>query len=387
MNMQRDVWNTFKIKNLGEYHDLYVQSDTLLLSDVFEAFRKTCIKEYELDPTYFVSAPGLSWEACLKLTKVKLELSTDLDMLLFEKGTRGSISQATLKYAKSNNKYMKSYNKNVKSSFLEYLDANNLFGWAMSKKLPIGNFKWDNANLYTKETIKYYDENSKYGALVGVDIEYSKELHRLHKDLPFLAEKKLINKTSKLITSFEDEEKYVIHIETLKQALDHGLKFKKVYRVIKFVQITWMKSYIDKYTKLRMASKNEFDKGFYKLMNNAVYGKTMENVRDHRDIKLITTNARRKQLVSQPNYHTCKRFSEHLMAIELRKTKVYMNKPIYIGQDVLDISKTLMYKFCYDYLKPKYGDKVKLCYMNTDSFIFIVETVDFFKDISNDVIE
>ena len=386
-NHSTNVWNTFDIKDIREYHDLYVQSDTLLLSDVFEAFRKTCIKEYELDPTYFVSAPGLSWEACLKLTKVKLELLTDLDMLLFEKGTRGSISQATLKYAKSNNKYMKSYNKNVKSSFLEYLDANNLFGWAMSKKLPIGNFKWDNANLYTEETIKYYDENSKYGALVGVDIEYSKELHRLHKDLPFLAEKKLINKTSKLITSFEDEEKYVIHIETLKQALDHGLKFKKVYRVIKFVQITWMKSYIDKYTKLRMESKNEFDKGFYKLMNNAVYGKTMENVRDHRDIKLITTNARRKQLVSQPNYHTCKRFSEHLMAIELRKTKVYMNKPIYIGQDVLDISKTLMYKFCYDYLKPKYGDKVKLCYMNTDSFIFIVETVDFFKDISNDVIE
>ena len=148
-----------------------------------------------------------------------------------------------------------------------------------------------------------------------------------------------------------------------------------------------MKSYIDKNTKLRMESKNEFDKGFYKLMNNAVYGKTIENVRNHRDIKLVATNARRKQLVSQPNYHTCKRFSENLIAIELRKTKLYMNKPVYIGQAVLDISKTLMYTFFYNYLKPKYEDTVKLCYMDTDSCIFYVETDDFYKDITNDVIE
>ena len=198
--------------------------------------------------------------------------------------------------------------------------------------------------------IKNYDENNKYGALLEVDIEYPKELHILHRDLPFLAERKVINKTSKLITSFENKKEYVIHIAALKQALNHGLKLKKVHKVIKYRQVTWMKSYIDKNTKLRKESKNEFDKGFYKLMNNAVYGKTMENLRNHRDIRLVTTNARRKQLVSQPNYHTCKRFSGNLIAIELRKTKVYMNKPMYIGQAVLDISKTLMYIFFYDYL-------------------------------------
>ena len=235
--------------------------------------------------------------------------------------------------------------------------------------------------------IKNYDENNKYGALLEVDIEYPKELHILHRDLPFLAERKVINKTSKLITSFENKKEYVIHIAALKQALNHGLKLKKVHKVIKYRQVTWMKSYIDKNTKLRKESKNEFDKGFYKLMNNAVYGKTMENLRNHRDIRLVTTNARRKQLVSQPNYHTCKRFSGNLIAIELRKTKVYMNKPIYIGEAVLDISKTLMHIFFYDYLKPKYGDKVKLCDMNTDSFIFYVETNYFYKDISNDVVE
>ena len=148
-----------------------------------------------------------------------------------------------------------------------------------------------------------------------------------------------------------------------------------------------MKSYIDKNTKRRMESKNVFDKGFYKLMNNAVYGKTMENARNHSEIKIITTNARRKQLVSQPNYHTCRRFFENLIPIELRKTKVYMNNPIYIGQAVLDISKKLIDEFFYNYLEQKYRHKVKLCYMDTDSFIFYVETNDFYKNIINDVIE
>ena len=131
-----------------------------------------------------------------------------------------------------------------------------------------------------------------------------------------------------------------------------------------------MKPYIDKNTKLRSESKNDFEKDFFKLMNNSVYGKTMENVRKHRDIKLVRSNSERKKLVSEPNYHTCKQFSENLLAIEMKKTKIHMNKPVYVGQAVLDISKTLMYEFWYDYIIPKYDDKVRLCYMDTDSFIF-----------------
>ena len=200
----------------------------MLLLDVFETFRKTCIKEYESDPTYFVSAPGLSWKACLKLTKVKLDLLTDLDILLmFEKGIRGCISQAIHKYTKSNNKYMKSYNKDVILSYLQYQDANNLYGWAMSKKLPIGGFRWDNTNSYTEEMIKNYDENNKYGALLEVDIDYLKELHTLHRDLPFLVGRKVINKTSKLITSFENKEEREIHIAALKQSFKSWIKIKE----------------------------------------------------------------------------------------------------------------------------------------------------------------
>ena len=183
----------------------------------------------------------------------------------------------------------------------------------------------------------------------------------------------------------EDKEKYVVRISALKQVLNHGLKFKKVHRVIEFRQEAWLKPYIDMNTKFQMKAKNVFEKDFFKLMSNSVFAKTMENVRNHRDIKLITSDERRNKLVSEPNYHTTKHFSEDLQAIEMKKTKVIMNKPLYLRQAILDISKTLMYKFWYDYIEPKYGDKAKLCYMDTDSFIIHIETEDFYKDIANDV--
>ena len=136
---------------------------------------------------------------------------------------------------------------------------------------------------------------------------------------------------------------------------------------------------------LRKQAKNGFEKDFFKLMNNSVFGKKMENVRKHRDIKLVTTDKRRNELVSEPNHHTTKLFSENLLAIEMKNTKVKMNKPAYLGATILDVSKTLMYEFWYDYVKPKYGDNVKLRYMGTDSFIIHIKTEDFYKDIANDV--
>ena len=159
---------------------------------------------------------------------------------------------------------------------------------------------------------------------------------------------------------------------------------KKVQRVIQFNQKTWLKSYIDMNTELRKQSKNDFEKDFFKLMNNAVFGKTMENVRKHRDIKLVITDKKRNQLVSEPNYHTRKWFSENLLAIEMEKTKVKMNKPVHLGFSIFEISKTLMYEFWYNYIKPKYGDYMKLCYMDTDSFIMYIKTEDFCNYITDD---
>ena len=176
-----------------------------------------------------------------------------------------------------------------------------------------------------------------------------------------------------------------MHIKSLKQALNHGLKFKKNHRIIEFNQGAWLKPYIGMNTELRIVAKNDFKKDFFKLMNNSVFGKTMENIRKHKDIKLVTTNKRRSKLVSEPNYHTINYISEDLSIIEMNKTKAKMNKPIYLGLSILEISKLLMYEFWYDYMKPKYGNNVKLCYMDTDSFMMNIKTEDFYKDISNDV--
>ena len=160
-------------------------------------------------------------------------------------------------------------------------------------------------------------------------------------------------------------------------------------RVIKFNQRAWLKPHINMNTnmnsKKRKEAKNEFEKNLFKLMINSVFGKIMENLRNHRDIKLVTTDEKRSKLISEPNYHTTKRFSENLLAIEMKKTKVKMNKPVYLGMSILDISKTLMYKFWYDYIKPKYEDRSKLCYADTDIFVVHIITEDFFADISDDV--
>ena len=170
-----------------------------------------------------------------------------------------------------------------------------------------------------------------------------------------------------------------------KQPLNHGLILKKVHRVIQFYQEAWLKPYIDMNTELRKKAKNDFEKDFFKLMNNAVFRKTMENVRKQRDIKLVITDKRRNRLVSELNYDTTKWFSENLLAIEIKKTKEKMNKPIYLGLSILEISKILMYEFWYDYMKPKYSDNMKLCYMDTNSFIMHIKKEDFYKDIADDV--
>ena len=283
---------------------------------------------------------------------------------------------------------MINYNKDIESSYLEYLHANNFYGWAMSQKLPVDGFEWikeEDLLKFNESFIKNYNENSDKGYILEVDVEYPENLHKLHSDSSFLPEKKKTKKYKKLICNKEDKQNYVIHIKALKQALNQGLILKKVHRVIQFSQEEWLKPYIDMNTKLRKEAKNEFEKDFFKQMNNCVYGKTMENVRNHRDIKIVTTNRQRSILVSKPNYHTIKHISKNLLIIETKKTEAKINKPIYLGLSILDILKTLMYEFWYDYIKPKYKDRAKSCYNDTDSCVVYNKTVDFYKDIANDV--
>ena len=267
-----------------------------------------------------------------KKTGVELELRTDNDMLLMvEEGIRGGMCHAIHRYAKAKSKYMKNYDEKEESSYIQYLDANNLYGWAMSQKLPVSGFKWEkDMSKFTEEFIKNYDEDGDKGYILELDVEYPEKLQDLHSDLPFLPERMKIDKCKKLVCNLYNKKNYVVHIRSLKQAFNHGLIFIKVHRVIQFNQEAWLKPYIDMNTELRKKAKNDFEKDFFKLMNNAVFGKSVENVRKHRDIKLVTTDKRRNQLVAEPNYYAIKCFSENLLAIEMKKTKVKMNKPIRI---------------------------------------------------------
>ena len=213
----------------------------------------------------------------------------------------------------------------------------------MSQKLPVNVFEWmKNLLEFNEDFIKEYGEKSNTGYVFEVDLEYPKTLFNFDKNLPFLSERKKIAKVEKLICSIEDKEKYVLHIRALKQARNYGLKLKTLHRLIQFYQKGWLKPYIDMNTELRKNAKKEFEKNLFQLMNNSVFGKTLENVRNHKDIKLVTSNKRRKRLVSEPNYYSHKTFSNRLMAIEMKKTWVKMIKSLYLRVSILNICKTFM---------------------------------------------
>ena len=398
------IWEHFNIKNIGEYHDLYLMTDVYLLTDVFENFREMCLNYYGLDPAHYITLPNFAWSAFLAMTGVRLQQIHNRDMYeMIEKGLRGGMTQCSYKKVEANNKYMnETYDENKPSSFISYFDANNLYGLAMTKKLPYDNFKWDYSFLTDKKILNY-DEDSDEGYILEVDLQYPEQLHDLHKDYPLAPEimsvsedmlskhqKELHYKyygkeakdedTKKLILSLMDKKKYVLHISALKFYLQHGLKLKKIHRIISFKQSNFLKPYIDFNTEKRKQSKTDFEKDLFKLMNNAVYGKTMEDVRKHTEFDLISTPERFQKCVNSPTYKARHIINENLVGVEKEKAVVELNKPIYMGLSILDYSKVHMYSFYYDVLKPKYQDDIKLIYTDTDSFVIQVMTDDLFQD-------
>ena len=401
----QNVWSTFSLKNMGEYHNLYLKSDILLLADVFENFRKTCLEYYKLDPCHYFTSPGLSWDAMLKMTNIKLELMTDVDMFQFiEKGMRGGISYIANRYGKANNKYMKSYDEKAPSKYIMYLDANNLYGWAMSQYLPTGGFRWLTEKQINNLNLAKYQEDSNKGLILEVDLEYPEGLHDLHNDYPLAAEKvkvtedmlsgyskKIAEKykistglVHKLIPTLSNKEKYVLHYSNLQLYTDLGLKLTKVHRVLEFNQSAWLKQYIDFNTQKRTNAKNVFEKDFFKLMNNSVFGKTMENIRKRVDVRLVTDEKKLLKMAAKPTYVSSKIFKENLVAVHKIKETLTLNRPAYVGMCILDLSKTLMYDFHYNYIKQKYGSKVKLLFTDTDSLTYEIEARDVYSDFWND---
>ena len=243
------------------------------------------------------------------------------------------------------------------------------------------------AEDFTTEKIDKLVKKDKRRYLLEVDVEYPKELHENHNELPFLAERMKIGREEKLVPNLKDKKGYVVHIKALNQALKQNLRLKKVHRVIEFQQSKWMKAYIMLNTRLRKDAKNEFEKDFFKLMNNSVFGKTMENIRNHKDMKLVTSDKKYLKYVMKPNFKGGHPFSKHLFAVEMGKTEIKINKSVYLRQAILDLSKMLMYEFHYDYMRQRYGSQVKLYYMDTDSFVYEIETEDFYRDIANDMEE
>ena len=374
----QNVWNHFGCKTMRDYHDLYLKSDVLLLADVFENFRDLCLENYKLDPAYYYTAPGLFYDACLKKTKINLELLTDPTMhLMIESGIRGGISMITHRHSIANNKYMENYDPSKESKYIMYLDANNLYGYAMSQPLPTDGFRWmDSSEL---------DSWTSMPCILEVDLEYPTELHDLHNEYPLAAERLTIGRVEKLVPNLNDKTNYVIHHETLKLYISLGLKVTKIHKGITFNESPWLAKYIRMNTALRTKATSNFEKDFFKLANNSVFGKTMENVRNRVDIKLVNNKEKFLKLASKPNYQSNTIFSEDLVAVHMKRTNLVLNKPIYLGMSILDISKNLMYDFHYNYIKPKYGDRAKLLFTDTDSLCYEIKTEDVCEDISPDV--
>jgi hypothetical protein len=317
------VWKHFGMKTMKDYHNLYLEKDVLLIADIFESFRKTCLKNYNLDTAHYISAPGLSWDAFLKRSGAEIELVSDMDMFqFFEKGMRGGTSYIAHRFSKANNKHMSTYNKEKEDSYLMYLDANNLYGWAMSQALPYGGFEWvenpDSINL------NYYTEDSEKGLALEVDLEYPAELHETHNGYPLAPEKReikhdmlseyereiaekyniTIGGVRKLVTSLGPRKKYVLHVRNLKLYMSLGKRLTKIHRAVQF-NIAFN-------TKMRSESKNAFEKNFFKLMNNSIFGKTMENVRKRVDVKLVKTKDDLIKVVTSPNFQSQRIMNEDM---------------------------------------------------------------------------
>ena len=382
-----------------------MKTDVALLADVFENIRNLCQEQYGLDPAHYYTSPGLSWEALLKKTGVELELFTDLEMHLFvERGIRGGISMVSKRYTKANNPLVPDYDPSKPNSYITYLDANNLYGWAMSKPPPKRDFKWKRV-MPTEEDILKKKENARNGWILEIDLEYPAELHEEHNSYPLAPEKEVVKKecmsdyqkrlmkvlelkptdSEKLLLTLENKNNHVVHYRNLQFYLKQGMRLTRVHRVLEFEQECWMEPYIRMNTEFRKKAKNDFEKNFYKLMNNSVFGKTMENLRNRVDIKIVRSNETDKirKLVASPLYSRHVIFSNDLVGIDMRKSRLLLNKPVYTGMTILDNSKILMYDFFYNHLKKQYGQRCELLYTDTDSLLLEIKTDDVYKDIKS----
>lgn len=379
------AWTAFQCTTFGDYTQRYLELDIYLLADIFEQYRKTCFEVDGLDPTHFFTSPGYSFTAALKQTNEEIDLLHEPEMYeLFERGVRGGMCFTNKHFIRANNPYMgKEFDPTEPTKWLLYIDENNLYGSALSQRLPHSNFQWidqETLQTWTTDTILQFDENADIGYLCEVDLEYPASLHDYTSDLPFAPERRQpdwnqfppymrqfwkeicaqreqtfsINYTSsnKLLLTVEDKQHYVVHYVLLKYYLQKGLILRKIHRVIQFTQKKWLEPFISTNTTKRSQAHTDFEKDYYKLRSNSVFGKTMENVRQRQSYRLVNTPERLYQVTADLRAQSCDIFSENLVGIKLFKTEILLDKPVYVGQAVLDYSKLAMYQLYYDFIKP-----------------------------------
>ena len=350
---------------------------------MFEKFISTDLKYYGLDTCHYFSAPGLSWGAMLKMT---LEKINDPDKyMFFEQGMRGGVSYINEIYSKVNNKYCTDYHKEKPEKYILYLSMNNLYGCAMSQYLPYVNFKWVKNIDEIKQKLMNIKSNNSTGYILEVDLEYPEELHDIHNYYPLAPEKiNILNKwlsdysleisnahnittgtVKKLVANLINKINYVVHYRNLQQCLELGMKFKKIHRILKFKEKDWMKTYIYFNTQKRKEVTNEVDKNHFKLLNNAVYDKTMENMRKSIKIRIVKNSQDFIKYTSRPACVNWKVFENSLAAIHEKKISLALNEPIFT---VLELSKWEIYNFHYNFMIRKFN--TKLLFTDTDSLCY-----------------
>ena len=399
----KHVFKTTGCETLLDYMLLYVKQDAVILCDVFENFRDLCMEYYGLDCCHYVSLPAFSWDAMLKKTGVKLEYITDIDMYTFiESNLRGGVTTVNHRYYKANNKYLDNYNPLLPASFIQYIDANNLYGASMSLKMPTGNFRW-----LTKLDITEFDVNIDSEGdtcyILEVDLGYPASLHDYHNDYPLAVERKMISEdqlsdynkeflkvrdekftpSTKLCPDLTDKQKYVCSLKNLQLYLKHGLTLETIHRVFAADQSDFVKPYIDFNSEKRQQAKSNFEKDFFKLANNSIYGKFIESLRKRTTVHVVRDEKKAKKLTSRPQFMGFQILDTDITVVQSRKKALTLDKPIACGFSVLENAKHIMGQFWYDILKPMYGERIRLLLSDTDSFIYGVESEDAYNDLYN----
>jgi hypothetical protein len=378
-NLAQQRYQDWQCTCLKDYLEIYLQIDVYLLADCFEAFRKLALEEDGLEPTHFYSIPGLSFASAFKMTGVKVALLDDSIMYeFFEKSIRGGITFVNKHYAAT---------EKGKSEIL-YLDANNLYGFALSEALPFADFVWetDQARLQTmlSELPSMDCSSSERGYTIEVDLVIPDHLHDQLDDFPLAPSHEVPppqlydnglgtagQKTKKLITSHLPKTNYIVHFRLLQQFLELGAQITKVHRAVLYRQAPIFKSYIDYNTARRAQCSSPFKRNYYKLKNNALFGKTCENERNRLNVRVCNTGPKMLKYASLPTFERSVRICQDLHLLFMSPKKITLEKPIYIGQSVLDVSKWLMYSLFYKTLKnyeTSLNCGINLLAGDTDSF-------------------